>query len=74
MAQYTIPITWSCSRDFEVEAENLQDAITEAIKEFFAENMNDYEEDSFDVVSNVLKEKYPGQAFDVSAAEDAVFD
>lgn len=62
MAQYKIPITWESYKTYQVEAENLQEAVTKALSMFFKDPDENYINDSFSIDSTVL-EDYPGETF-----------
>lgn len=42
MSKYTIPIIWQSIKNYEVEAESLQEAVAIATKEFLAEPDDNY--------------------------------
>jgi len=59
MKKYSIPIVWESYKRYDVEAENLQEAVTKALREFLKELDDNYIEDSFsidDIVSDEYKE------------------
>ncbi len=64
MKTYMIPIRWESFERFEVEAENLEEAVTKALKRFFAINDDKYIEDSF-LIDSGIEEDYPDEDFDL---------
>lgn len=62
---YKIPITWQSYKVYEVEAENLQEAVTKSLKQFLSEPDDNYIDDSFEIDS-IVGDDYPTEAFDVS--------
>lgn len=58
MKKYKIPITWQSIEIFHVEAESLEDAIKEALENFFKIPDGKYLEDSFDIDHEGLEEEY----------------
>ena len=60
MKTYKIPISWESYKRIEVQADNLQDAILKAVKQFLAVPDDLYLEDSF-VVDKVIFEEYPDE-------------
>jgi hypothetical protein len=65
MKEYNIPITWESYKRYKVEAENLQDAIKLALKEFFSEPDQYYLEDSFNIATDMIEEEY-NEDFDLT--------
>ena len=63
MPNYTIPIQWVSIKDFDVEAENLQEAVQLAYDAFMSMPDDNYIDDSvfFDDVG--IKERYPNEKF-----------
>lgn len=64
MKTYRIPIRWESFERFEVEAENLEEAVTKALKEFLAIPDDKYIEDSFEIDSGI-EEDYSDEDFDL---------
>lgn len=64
MANYKIPIKYSRIEYMEVEAENLQTAVENALEEFLSIPDEDYLEDSFDIDDIYLQENYPNEEID----------
>ena len=56
MAQYEIPIVWQSYKRYNVEADNLQEAITKALKQFLSEPDENYIEDSFEIDEIIFDE------------------
>jgi hypothetical protein len=65
MAKYNIPIMWQSSKDYQVEAESLQDAVRIALKQFFSEPDENYLSDTA-IVDSVVEEY--GEGFDMNKA------
>ena len=65
MKNYSIPIVWESYKRYDVEAENLQEAVTKALKEFLSIPDENYLEDSFDVDLQNLEEEYPNEDFNM---------
>ena len=61
---YNIPITWSSFRTYDVEAENLQEAVTKALKQFLSEPDEEYLTNSFELDCENLSESYPEEQID----------
>lgn len=56
MAHYEIPINWMSCKYYSVEAENLEEAVTKAIKQFLSEPDDNYLSDSFEIDPNLFDE------------------
>jgi hypothetical protein len=65
MKKYEIPITWQSIKVYKVEADNLQEGITKALKQFFNEPDEGYLEDSFDV-DGIIEDNYPDEDYDIN--------
>ena len=65
MKNYIIPIVWKSYRRYEVAAENLQEAIKEALKMFLEEPDEYYLEDNFSI-DDLIYEENPNEEFDIS--------
>lgn len=61
---YNIPIRWESYRRIEVEADNLQSAIYQALKQFLSEPDELYLEDSFEI-DDILEDEYPEETYDL---------
>ena len=70
MKIYSIPITWSSCKRYDVSAESLQEAVAEALATFLREPDDNYLDDSFVVDDISLREDYSGEDFDVDKAMD----
>jgi hypothetical protein len=70
MKTYEIPIIWESYKRYVVEAENLQEAVTEALKIFLAESDDNYIQDSFDIDGILQNETY--EEYDVHQAIIAI--
>jgi len=67
MKQYSIPIVWESYKRYEVEAEDLQEAVTKALKEFLKEPDDNYIDDSFSI-DDLISEDYQEESFDIHKA------
>lgn len=67
MKTYKIPIYWESYQYFDVEAENLQDALTKALSIFLSIPDDNYLDDSFELDSEILEEEYD-EEFDIDEA------
>lgn len=63
MKEYNIPVTWMTVKTFTAQAETLEEAVTEALKQFFAIRDDNYIEDSFEVDS-IIYNNYPDEEID----------
>lgn len=64
MKKYSIPITWESYQRFDVESENLQEAVQEALKQFLSIPDESYLEDSFQIDESI-EYNYPDEKFDL---------
>lgn len=62
--KYSIPIIWESYKRYDVEAENLQEAVEKALKNFLAEPDDHYIEDSFQI-DDIIYDEYPNEDFDI---------
>lgn len=67
MKEYSIPIVWESYKRYNVEAENLQEAVTKALKEFLKEPDDNYIDDSF-FIDDMIAEDYKEEDFDINEA------
>lgn len=65
MKTYEIPITWESYKKYSVEAENLQEAVTKALEQFFSEPDDNYLQDSFGI-DEILFDEHPDEEFEWS--------
>ena len=65
MKTYNIPITWQSYEKYRVEAENLEEAVEKALKEFLAIPDSTYIEDSFEI-DELINDDYPDEDFDIN--------
>lgn len=67
MKTYKIPIVWQAIKEYEVKAENLQEAAEKALNQFLGKPSSDgsYIEDSFEI-DGIIEDNYPGEEFDYS--------
>lgn len=63
MPTYTIPIQWVSIKDFDVEADNLQEALQLAFDNFMSIPDDNYLEDSVSFDKIGIKERYPDENF-----------
>ena len=66
MKQYSIPIIWESYKRYNVEAENLQEAVKLALREFLKEPDDNYLDDSFSIDHD--DEGLHGESFDIHQA------
>lgn len=64
--EYNIPITWQNYRTFTVEADNLQEALNKAVKEFMSITDEYYIDDSIQFDDDSLFEDYGDEEFDLN--------
>lgn len=64
MKTYNIPITWESYKRIEVEAENLQEALTKALTEFLSEPDENYIDASWEIDNIIFEET--DETYDVS--------
>lgn len=62
--KYSIPILWQSYKRYDVEAENLQEAVEKALKIFLAEPDEQYIEDSFEI-DDVIYDEHPNEDFNI---------
>lgn len=62
---YNIPIVWQSYKRIPVQAENLEEAVKLALKQFLSEPDDLYIEDSFEI-DEILKDEYPDEKFDLN--------
>lgn len=67
MKKYSIPIIWESYKRYNVEAENLQEAVKLALKQFLSEPDDLYIEDSFSI-DDIIMEDYQEEDFDLHRA------
>lgn len=72
MKIYKIPIVWESYKRYEVEADNLQEAVTKALKIFLSEPDDNYMDDSFDI-DNFILEEHPEETFDIEKSIEEIF-
>jgi hypothetical protein len=65
MKTYNIPILWQSYKRYPVEAENLEQAVEIALRQFFKEPDDNYLEDSFEI-DDLLGDDYPDEDFDLN--------
>lgn len=61
---YKIPIIWQSIKTYEVEGENLEDAVTIALRQFLKEPDEQYLEDSFEI-DEIVRDDYPDEDYDI---------
>lgn len=62
MKEYSIPIVWQSYKRIDVEAEDLQSAIYQALKQFLAEPDETYLCDSFEL-DGIIHDEYPDEDY-----------
>jgi len=65
--KYSIPIVWESYKRYEVEAENLQEAVTKALRQFLKEPDDNYIDDSFSI-DDMIADDYKEESFDIHKA------
>lgn len=60
MKTYNIPIAWQSYKRIPIQAENLQEAVKLALKQFLSEPDEQYIEDSFEV-DEIIREEHPNE-------------
>lgn len=65
MKTYNIPIVWQSYKRIPVQAENLEEAIKLALKQFLSEPDDLYIEDSFEI-DEILGDDYPDEDLDLN--------
>jgi len=64
MKQYSIPIRWESYKRIKVEAENLENAVYLALKQFLEEPDETYIDDSFEI-DEIIYEEVPNENFNI---------
>ena len=67
MKNYSIPIVWESYKRYEVEAENLQEAVTKSLSIFLKEPDDNYIDNSF-TIDDMIAEDYQEEDFDIHQA------
>lgn len=62
--EYEIPIVWESYKRYKVEANNLEEAVTKALKQFLSEPDNEYIDDSFSI-DDIIYDENPNENFDI---------
>ena len=65
MKTYNIPIVWQSYKRVPVQAENLEEAVKLALKQFLSEPDDLYIEGSFEI-DEILGDDYPDEDFDLN--------
>lgn len=65
MKTYNIPIVWQSYKRVPVQAENLEEAVKLALKQFLSEPDDLYVEDSFEI-DEILEDEYSDEDFDLN--------
>ena len=65
MKTYTIPIIYQSVMTFDIEAENLQEAVNEALKKFLAIPDENYLNDSFQI-DDCVDDDYSDEEYDIN--------
>jgi len=65
MKEYSIPIYWESYKHYVVKAENLQEAVTKAVKQFLSEPDDNYISESFQIDESIDWD-YPDEEFDIN--------
>jgi hypothetical protein len=62
---YKIPIVWESYGVFNVEADSLEEAVTEALRKFLSIPDENYIDDSFEI-DEIIKENYPNETYNIN--------
>lgn len=65
MKTYNVPIVWQSYKRIPVQAENLQEAVTSALKQFLSEPDEQYVEDSFDI-DEIIRDEHKDEDLDLT--------
>lgn len=65
MKIYKIPIIYQCVDTFEIEADNLHDAVNNALDEFLSIPDDKYINDSFEI-DPIIDSDYPDEEYDIN--------
>jgi len=63
MKIYNIPVNYHSSKNYEVKAENLEEAIKQALKTFLSEPDENYLQDSFEI-DRIVEDEYQDESYD----------
>lgn len=62
--KYNIPILWESYKRIPVEADNLQDAVVKALKQFLSEPDDNYLEESFKI-DDIIDSEHPDEVLNM---------
>lgn len=62
MKKYRIPINYQCVKVYEIEAKNLQQAVGQALEQFFEEEDDNYIADSY-CIDRSVDDAYPDEDY-----------
>jgi hypothetical protein len=62
--EYNIPIVWESYKNYNVKADNLEEAVKLALKQFLSEPDENYLDDSFSI-DDIVRDNYPNEDFDI---------
>jgi len=65
MKTYNVPIVWQSYKRIPVQAENLQEAVTSALKQFLSEPDEQYVEDSFEI-DEIIRDEHKDEDLDLT--------
>lgn len=65
MKEYSIPIIWQTCRNYNVEANSLQEAVTKALRQFLSEPDDNYLDDTFEI-DGIIEDEYPNEDYDMN--------
>lgn len=71
MKTYRIPIIWQEIKEFEIEADNLQSALYQALKQFLESSSEGYIEDSFEV-DGIIEDNYPDEEYNLNVILESI--
>lgn len=71
MKSYSIPIVWQSYKRYEVDAENLEEAVTKALKQFLSEPDENYLDNSFEF-DGIIEEENPDETYNYTNVKNNI--
>ena len=71
MKEYDIPIVWQSYKRYKIYAENLEEAVKLALKQFLSEPDDNYLDDSFEI-DGIIGDEYPNEILNMKKIYDAL--
>lgn len=65
MKEYDIPIVWQSYKRYKIYAENLEEAVKEALDRFLSEPDDNYLDDTFEI-DGIIEDEYPNEDYDMN--------